>query len=326
MTRRIAVAPPRSRLRAGALAAFASLVVAVAGVLALATPASAAASGVLLSADGVTFSSTYSGALFGSTTLMVPQSTQSGRFWVKNDSSEPAYLRVSVKAVSGSGTAFSGAVSLRASTPVITGPSVPVDAALPCYVLNQGQVLAPGAVARIDIVLAVGDLTGTSGQNANLRFDILAGLSSAATGSLPATTCLIGSGTVPGTPGTPGGGGGGGGGHTGTPHTPGTGTPADAPLGGDASGIVVLPDTPDSAFADHAQSATILRINTDRLYQEWFVLLWVAGALAGGGARLIAARRRAAIGAYDEDDDHEQEVATWQGSGRIDGRRAWSTT
>src|SRR5690606_28813335 len=110
-------------------------------------------------------------------------------------------LRVSIGDVTGSGTAFSSALAVTAATPGRPGTAVPVDAAAPCHVLTQGQLLAPGDVVRVDTRVALGDLTGTAGQAATVGFDLLVGLSSAAVNTLPATTCLGGSGTVPGAPG-----------------------------------------------------------------------------------------------------------------------------
>jgi hypothetical protein len=330
MTRSIRARAPRgSVLRTGTIVALMLVLLGLfAWPLISASPASAATSGVQLSDDGVHFSSTYTGSLFDDTAMMVPSTSQSGHFWVKNASGDPAFLRISVSGVGGGGSPFSGALTVTATTTSSSGPAVPVDAAQPCYVLTQGQVLAPGAVARVDATLALGDLTGTDGQSSSVDFDIIVGLSSAATGSMPATTCLTNSGTVTGTPGGGGGGGGGGGSTGGT--TPGgvhgsTGgggastTPADPQPSGNASAGYDGPATTGgSAFAGVGESVGILDPNTGRFFQEWWVMAWVFGALAGGAFCAIYARRR-----YTQQE--EEEVTRWVDV-PLSGRKAWSTT
>jgi hypothetical protein len=317
-------APRGSVLRTGTIVALMLVLLGLfAWPLISAPPASAATPGVQLSDDGVHFSSTYTGSLFDDTALMVPSTSQTGHFWVKNASGDPAFLRVSISGVGGGGSPFSGALTVTASTPRSSGSAVPVDSALPCYVLTQGLLLAPGAVARVDAILALGNLNGTTGQSSSVDFDIIAGLSSAATGSMPATTCLTNSGTVPGTPG--GGGGGSGGGSTGGTTTGGHGhgggstTPADPLTSGNASAGYDAPTQADgSAFAGVGESVAILDPNTGRFFQEWWVMAWVFGALAGGGLYVLYARRR-----YTQDE--EEEVTRWVDV-PLSGRKAWSTT
>jgi hypothetical protein len=317
----------RTVLRTGTIVALMLVLLGLfAWPLITASPASAATPGVQLSDDGVHFSSTYTGSLFDDTALMVPSTSQTGHFWVKNASGDPAFLRVSISGVNGGGSPFSGALTVSASAPSSSGSAVPVDAALPCYVLTQGLLLAPGAVARVDATLALGNLNGTSGQSSSVDFDIIAGLSSAATGSMPATTCLTNSGTVPGTPG--GGGGTGGGGSTGGTTSGGvhghggsgsSTTPADPQPSGNASAGYDAPTPTDgSAFAGAGESVAILDPNTGRFFQEWWVMAWVFGVLAGGILCVLYARRRFTH-------DEEEEVTRWVDV-PLSGRKAWSTT
>jgi len=311
--------PRRSRLRAGAIVAFATGVLALlVGPLATTSPAAAATPVVELSSDGTNFSSVYSGTLFPSTALMVPQSATSATFWVRNTSVEPAFLRVSIANVVNGGNAFSAALSIGATTSASPGPRVGVDAAQPCYVLTEGRIVPAGGIVWVTTSLSLADLGGRSGQNADVRFDIQVGLSSTATGSMPTTTCLSNSGTVPATGGhAPTGGTGSG---SGTSHGAGAATGSSAVASGDAARALDPPDTPDgSAFAGEAVSLGILSANTDRFFQEWFVLLWVIGAATGGGIQVLVARRRS----YN---DVDEEVAEWLVDGQRSGRRAWSTT
>lgn len=312
----------RSRLRAGAIVAFAiGALTLLVGPLATTSPAAAATPVVELSSDGTNFSTVYSGTLFPSTALMVPQSAASAMFWVKNTSTEPAFLRVSIANVVNGANAFSAALSIGATTSSTSGPQVAVDAAQPCYVLTEGRIVPAGGIAWVTTSLRLADLGGTSGQNTDVRFDIQVGLSSTATGSMPSTTCLSNSGTVPATGGpAPTGGTGGTGGGSGTSHGTGTGHGSPAAASGDAAGTLDLPGIPHgSAFAGEEVSLGILGPNTDRFFQEWFVLLWLIGAVAGGGIQVLVARRRA----YN---DVDEEVAEWLVDGQRSGRRAWSTT
>jgi hypothetical protein len=317
LTRRPAADPRRSHLQVGAIVLLMVMLLAVLALpLMTASPAAATTSGVQLSDDGVHFSSTYSGSLFESTAMMVPMSSQTARFWVKNATAEPAYLRVSLGGVGGGGTAFSGALTVAARTPSSSGSAVGIDAAAPCHVLTQGQVLAPGGTIRVDVTLALGDLDGASGQFSQVDFDILAGLSSAATGSMPPTTCLTNSGTLPGPPGD-------GGGDPDPGGNPNPGTPGDGTdVSGTADGTFDLVTLPDgSAFANGDGSVAILDSNTGRFFQEWFVGLWIVAAIAGGGLCLLVARRRLGI-----EEDEEVEVTGWLVDAPMSGRKAWSTT
>jgi hypothetical protein len=324
-----------TRLRRRGLAAAITAVGAAMLVLFGAGPATAANHAVELSADGVHYSTTYSGTLFSSTALMVPQSSQSGHFWVRNASSEAAYLRVAIGSVTAGGTPFSAALSVAASTPGVSGSPVSVDAAVPCYVLTQGQLVQPGGSVRVDAALALADLNGTSGQQSGIHFDLQVSLSSAATGSIPATSCISSSGTVPGTPGGTGGTGGTGGGTgstggstggqssgTGTHGSTGAGSTSSGDagtgdIGGVSTGSTGEPPTGSGASAFAGQSVGILDSNTARFFQEYFVLLWVLAGLGGVVLRIALERWRVA---------RESEVITWRGDERMSGRKAWPTT
>jgi hypothetical protein len=140
---------------------------------------------------------------------------------------------------------------------------------------------------------------------------------------------------VPGTTGggtTGGSGPGGSGGATapggpgGTTGAGGAGTPG-TPVSGAASGDHIASDTPaGSAFA--GLSIAILDGNTGRLYQEWFVILWILGVLAGGTARAVWARVRGyGYGyGYDDGDVELEEVDPWLVGVRSSASGVFSTT
>jgi hypothetical protein len=267
------------------LAAVGLAALVVLGTLLSASPAAASTPGVELSSDGVHYSATYSGSLFASAALMVPQSTQTGEFWVRNASSEPAYLRISLSGLTGGGTAFSHALTVSASTTGGAGTPVALDAAAPCYVLTQGQLLNPGASVKVTAQLSMADLTGLTGQHATTGFDVIVGLSDAAYGSVPPTTCPSHSGIVPGTSG--GAGTGATTGNTGhqTSGGSGVGPATENAVSGTGTGDLAT-DTPEGSGFEGA-GAGILDRNTGRFFQEWFVMLWLLGVAVGGIARLI---------------------------------------
>lgn len=268
------------------------------------TAAQAAGQAVQFSTDGIHWSDSYTGSLFGGV-LLVPGGSAQRAFYVRNNAGEPAKLRVTLYDLATTDINLAAAMSVSTSTPGFPGASIPVTDARPCATLSQGQVLAAGDGIRLDNVAALADLNGTVGQTRAVSFKLAISLSSTDSAApLPNTCPTDFSATVVGSP-DPG---------TGTTRHPvyhlgaGGWTPDPAT----ASGTVptpapVVPGTP---------APQTLVFNTERLYQENTVALWLAMAVLGVLLLLVLRRRR-----RDHDDAFEQypyfrEPTSQNGTGR----------
>jgi hypothetical protein len=180
----------RARI-ASALAssALAALGLALGGV---ASPA-AAAGGLQVSLDGVTFASALPHALFDDIAISVPGDSQSTELYIRNTGPVAGYLRVSLLGVTVSDPVLADALTVSASTLAHPGEPVELSDARPCQVLTEGDLLAPGDTVRLSSVLSLGDLAGLGGQGGSARFSFRVSLSDAAVRSLLPTAC--GSGT-----------------------------------------------------------------------------------------------------------------------------------
>jgi len=257
-----------------------------------AAPASAAAGDVEVSADGVTFGSTYSGALFDDLALMVPGDSQSTVLYVRNSGTEPGFLRISLQDVVTSDADYADALTVTVSTGAAQGTATAVSAANPCWVLLQGEIISPGQVVAVSSTAALGNLGGLAGQGATASLALKVGLSSTGTGSLPPTSCGGSGTTVPVTP----------------PVTP-TATPAPGVQGGAAgtgaaadTGTTTSPQEPDVDLPV-LNLPELLGIdpNTWHLWEELFALLLLLSCILGGLVFALVARQRR------RHDDQDQE-------------------
>ena len=260
-------------------------VIALVAVGLLAAPAAQASAGrpVQFSVDGIHWSDSYTGALFGGV-LLVPGGSVDRAFYVRNGASDPAQLRVTLYDVATTDTDLATAMSVSTSMPGLPGAAVPVTDARPCATLSQGQVLAAGDGVRLDNVAALADLNGTGGQARNVSFKLAISLSSTDSAAPAPNSCPTdfggdtGTGTVVGAPSS-------GDGTTSHPvyHLGATGW---TPVSGSASAQVATPAAPGKP-ADPA-----LVVNTQRLYQENVVALWLAMVVLGILLLLFLRRRR----------------------------------
>ncbi len=273
------------------LALAAATAVAVTGLVTagLASAPAAQAAGepvqpVQFSTDGIHWSDSYTDALFGGV-LLVPGGSADRDFYVRNNAGEPANLRVTLYDVSTTDISLATAMSVSTSLPGYPGATVPVTSANPCATLSSGKVLADGESAKLDNVARLADLSGTTGQAHTVAFKLAISLSSTDSAApLPNACPTDFAAVVIGSP-DPG---------TGTASHPvyHLGAAGWTPVGGSASGALpVVPTTPTTPET--------LVYNTQRLYQENIVALWLAMAVAGVLLLLIVRRRR-------RDDDSSQ--------------------
>ncbi|MHA6667621.1 hypothetical protein ACX3O0_01995 [Homoserinimonas sp. A447] len=244
--------------------------------LATASPAAAAPGGVEVSPDGVSYNSTYSGALFTSLANLVPGDNDESLFYLRNSSTEPGFLRITLRDVVTSNSDFANALNLGVSTPGHVGTPVTILEANPCWVLLEGQVVAPGEVVRVTTSLSLGDLRGQAGQGATAN----AALSVALTGTvqqLPPTECGRSGTVLPVVPQQPA-------------------RPSMSGVGG--SGAAAEGDAPPTAAGSPDTDLPVLNVpeflgidpNTWRLFEEYLVLVLIGASVLGGAVFLVVRR------------------------------------
>ena len=173
------------------LAAFATAVALAASMTLGAAPSPAsAATELLLSDDGVTFSTSYSGGLFDDVGVMVPEDTATASFWVMNPTVDPASVRVSVQDLVVSSAALAASMTLS-TWDEGTGltSTTQLDTLAECDVVVPGQVLAGGAVIRVDMTITMLSVTNQVAQGQLGELNFLAAMRDSAAGPFPASAC-----------------------------------------------------------------------------------------------------------------------------------------
>ena len=144
--------------------------------------------GVLVSSDGVTFTSTLPAGVFGSAVL-VPGATRTATLYVKNDSGVASELFLTVANAGASSPDLAGALTLSAASGARPpGPAVALDAAAPCATLLV-QGLAPGAVARLTLTLAMRDVDHQVAQGDTVAATVGVALQQSDTPIAPVSRC-----------------------------------------------------------------------------------------------------------------------------------------
>jgi hypothetical protein len=259
--------------RSVAVKAVAAAILAVALSLVAADPA-AADTELELSVDGATYLPQITTPLFSSLDRLVPLDSRSASVWVRNTSSDDAYLRVSMDGSRWSDADFGSMLTVQAAVPTATGAPVSVASTATCRVLIFGVHLDPSEIVELTITLRLGDLSGSSGQVADLDLTLGLTLTDAAGG---ATDGCSTSTTVPivATSGRP-------------PSTSATGDTAgsDEPEAAPAEPPAVVP--PFAVIAD-------LLSNTfagfDAAFVAWAAAAVLAGALTYLGTGFVRSRR-----------------------------------
>lgn len=167
--------------------------------LMLMTPVPAQAAPVVMefSTDGINYAPALPGPLFSTINLVVPGDSQSASFWVRNTSASAGYLRVVLSDVVASSPAIADGITVSSSTPAHTGTAVPLSSASPCRVLVEGDLVPAGGAVRVTSTLVLGNLTGTTGQGDTASLSLGVGMSDAAVGGLPPTSCIGSSTFIP---------------------------------------------------------------------------------------------------------------------------------
>lgn len=178
------------------LAALAALVTVAAVALALVVggavaPASAAINRVLLSRDGVTFTSALSSGLFDGAQLLVPGQSVSRSLWIRNSSSTSAALRVSIRHLVSSSSVFANGVTLSSlnSLPGSTQVSHTLSALDACEVVTSAPAIAAGGTAMLTLTFTMADLTAQAAQSDLTSLDLVVAIRDAAAGAYSGSAC-----------------------------------------------------------------------------------------------------------------------------------------
>jgi hypothetical protein len=178
----------RSRLAALVATAATALALALGGAVA---PASAAPDTVLLSLDGTTFTPTLSSGLFDGAGMLVPGQSVSRSLWIRNPTASVSALRVSIRNLVSTSTAFADGVSLS-SVDSLPGSS-PVSHALSglgaCEVLSSAPSVASGDTVKLTLTFTMADLTQTVAQTDRASLDLMVAMRDGSAGAFSGPAC-----------------------------------------------------------------------------------------------------------------------------------------
>jgi len=230
------------------------------------------------------------GPLFGSATAMVPLDEWTTSFTVTNTGSNTGFLRISVADVASSSSRYESAMTIAASVPGHTGAPVALSTAEPCRVLTEGLVLAPGQSTSVTAQLALGDMSGSTGQNNTLTFAVRVGMSDVAPGTIAPTACSPNTVAIPGV--------------------------GDGSTGSGGTEVDASPEVTETAAPGVSRDVngkpwpTVAGIpfdpNTVELFQDWGGLVPALAFVFGSGWFFLAARRRRKRAADDDDSDFDE--------------------
>jgi hypothetical protein len=243
---------------------------------------------LLVSSDGVSWATTMPNELFTSTARLTPQSSETTTMYVRNVGTSAGYLRIALRDVVVNDASYGDALTVSASVPGYPGTPESISAATPCRVLTQGLVVAPGQTVPVLASIALGDLTGTAGQNEAAGFNLSITLSEGTTSGMQPTACLPNDTIVIVTPPPSGSGGGGNGGSGSGGAAAGAVVPASD--GGADSSAVEPKD--DVVIALPLLPPFTVSANTQDIFEQFLVFSPYAAMILGSGIFFLVARRR----------------------------------
>lgn len=261
-------------IRRGVLQMLAFVALAVTGaILAFAAPAQATDRPLALSADGVTFGDALPSSVFAGAAI-VPGTTVTRTFWVKNQTTMPGNLAVALRDVAGGDAQLIAAITLRVIAGPDSGVPVPLVSAKPCRSLISGVSLPAGGTMQVDVELRLSNsLAHRSAQGSAGSFMLPVTLTS--------TDVRAPDGCSVMTPVDPPSGHGGGTPPNGMPP----GTIGTAVVSGAADGTVLptLGDGPMSGLGGKgAVRGDIVLPNTGRFWQELDIVGYLIALVLGG--------------------------------------------
>lgn len=143
---------------------------------------------VLLSTDGSTFTPSLATGLFDFAGPLIPGGSAATTLFVRNPTDRPMVLDLGTSNITFSSREFADALSVIVTSDGSTAAPVTLGEAATCGVLLTGRQLAANATTRVDLALAMADVTGSTAQGQSASFDVRVGLHDAA-GTAPADAC-----------------------------------------------------------------------------------------------------------------------------------------
>ena len=146
---------------------------------------------LLISTDGVDYSAHFDGTLFDSTAVLVPQSSVTSQFSVRNATARPARLRVTLVGAEFSNPDLASSFAVAAAISTATPQPIPLADAGSCALVMDNVMLAPAESTQIVTVLTLGDLSGVDGQGERASMSFNLTLMDAAAAPVPTATCDV---------------------------------------------------------------------------------------------------------------------------------------
>ncbi|MEC5152077.1 LPXTG cell wall anchor domain-containing protein [Cryobacterium sp. GrIS_2_6] len=159
---------------------------------------------LLLSADGVHFSTTLSAGLFDGLHLLIPRGSTQSALWVRNPTAAPAEVRVSAHDVLLPAGGYADDVTLSAWN---SGTGDTLSRTLRgldrCGIVVSSQPIAAGGTMKLVVTFTMADVSGTVDQGASASLGLLIAMRDADGGPFAASACDDPGTIVPVLPATP---------------------------------------------------------------------------------------------------------------------------
>lgn len=183
------MSPPRAAAGWKRVAATAG---AVLGVLCggAAAPASAAGDTILVSTDGVHYSTAISGGIFEGVGVLVPGDSVASTLWIKNPTSAPAMLRISTRNVAISSAEFASGVTMSSwDSKTDTTRKAALQNVAECGIVAPAQEIEAGESIKTVLRFTMSDLDGSTAMKEGVRLDLMVAMRDAAAGAFPPGAC-----------------------------------------------------------------------------------------------------------------------------------------
>ncbi len=168
------------------------VLVAVFGFAIIGGPAqsASAATVVLVSTDGVTYTPSLTVGLFNQSGLLIPGSSTTSELWIKNPTASPATVRVSIGSLASTSTALGDNITMSARN-VATGTTVTRNWAdlAQCVVIAGPLTIAGSSVVHLNLTLTMLNAPALMAQAQSLSFVATVAMRDDAAGAFPVSVC-----------------------------------------------------------------------------------------------------------------------------------------
>jgi hypothetical protein len=168
------------------------VLLALLGVAVVGGPAqsASAATVVLVSTDGVSYTPSLSVGLFDHSGLLVPGASTPAELWLKNPTTSRVTVRVTVGALVSSSADLGQNITMTAQN-IATGDTVTRNwnDLTHCAVMLQPVTMAGGSVVHLHLILTMLNAQALLAQSQSLSFIATVAMKDDAAGAFPATAC-----------------------------------------------------------------------------------------------------------------------------------------